>query len=168
MPRADLPRRALRAGPAPQPNAKPGKTGCYAAARSEIPHARHSPESSPSEEIGCDRAQPQEGRGHGRELGQRRGSGTPQRGWGPAGSGGGQSGTERPRAEPGAESWLPSQLCCCPRSGRVTRPPTCYIFRASTPEPRLLLTEPRASDTTLLQKQMSALPTKPCRFLRFS
>lgn len=63
-----------------------------------MPHARHSPESSSSESISCDRAKPQKWGGNGQE--------------GSAGSGGGQSSTANvTQQELGAEPWLCAQLC---------------------------------------------------------
>lgn len=142
------------------------------AAMSEIPHARHSPESrvkshmpgtpqspDPPRKSAVTGQSPRNGTGMARSSSTGAGLGI----WGRP-----QQHRNLTKQGLGAEIWLPSQPCCCPRSGQVTCPPTCYIFRASTPEPRLLLTKPRAPDTTLLQGQVSALATKACRSHRFS
>lgn len=49
-------------------------------------------------------------------------------------------------------NWLHPQHCFHARSGQVTCPPTFYIFRAYTPEPRVILTSyvQRAADTITL------------------
>lgn len=151
MLRADSPRKVLRAGPAPhKPTLSPANTAAMQLQRAKphMPGIPRSPDPLRKSAV----------------TGQ-----SPRNGVGMAGSSSAWARApctslglvrDLQAGAGGAQAWLCSQLCCCPRSGQVTCPPTCCIFRASTPEPRLLLTKPRASDTTLLQGEMSALATK--------
>lgn len=165
MLQADLPRRALRAGPAPhKPTLSPAKTAAMQLHRAKshtpgIPQSpvppRKSAVTGQSPRNGLGVAEP----GHLHLAGAGRGT---CRVWGRP-----EQHSQCHTAGTGSPDLALLPALLCPRSGPVTCPPTCYIFRASMPEPRLLLTKPRAPDTTPLQGQISALATKSYRFLIF-